>query len=168
MSSSPIQCLKCGGTVVSIAWFYSRQMQFCVTGSEDRGLSWVPVLLLTLWLFATPSIQILVRNVLHYVPVLLPSHHLQVHKIFHYVPLTPPPPPTNSPSSGHLRNQQRPIKYIIWVSGTYKTFWQTLLTLDTISFLPLPTPSFPLSILYIMYANYFFYERGFKLKVTEL
>jgi hypothetical protein len=44
--------------------------------------------------------QVLVRNVLHvlhYVPVLRPSHHLQVHKIFHYVPITPPsPPPTNS------------------------------------------------------------------------
>ncbi len=36
--------------------FHSRPMQFCVTGSEDRVLSWVPVLLLTLWLFATSSI----------------------------------------------------------------------------------------------------------------
>jgi hypothetical protein len=60
--------------------FDSRPMQFCVTGSEDRVLSWVPVLLLTLWLFATASIQILVCNVIHYVPVVLPSHHLQVHK----------------------------------------------------------------------------------------
>ncbi len=63
--------------------------------------------------------EVLVRNVIHYVPVLLPSHHLQVHNIFHNVPVTHlPPPPTNSPSSGHLRNQQRRIKYIIWVSGT--------------------------------------------------
>jgi hypothetical protein len=38
-------------------------------------------LLLTFWLFATASIQILARNVIHYVPVLLPSHHVQVHKI---------------------------------------------------------------------------------------
>ncbi len=99
--------------------FDSRAMQFCVTGSEDRVLSWVR-LGLGLWLFATASIQILVHNVIHYVPGLLPSHHLQVHNIFHYVPVThtPPPPPTNSPSSGHLRNQQRRIKYIIWVSGT--------------------------------------------------
>ncbi len=55
-----------------------------------------------------------VINVIHYIPVLLPSLHLQVHNIFHYVPVTHtplPPPPTNSPSSGHLRNQQRRIKY---------------------------------------------------------
>ncbi len=59
--------------------FDSRLMQFCVTGSEDRVLSWVPVFLLTIWLFATASIQILVHNVIYYIPVLLPSHHLQVH-----------------------------------------------------------------------------------------
>jgi hypothetical protein len=38
-------------------------------------------------------VGVLVRNVIHYVPVLLPNHHLKVHNVFHYVPITPPPPP---------------------------------------------------------------------------
>jgi hypothetical protein len=62
--------------------------------------------------------EVLVRNVIHvihYVPVLLPNPNLVVHNVFHYVPL---PPPLTSPSSEHLRNQQRCIKYIICVSGT--------------------------------------------------
>jgi hypothetical protein len=36
--------------------------------------------------------QLLVRNVMHYVPVLLPKPHLVVHNVFHYVPLPHPPP----------------------------------------------------------------------------
>ncbi len=47
---SPVQCLKCGGTVVSIAAFKagttagfdSRPMQFCVTGSEEQSLIMSP------------------------------------------------------------------------------------------------------------------------------
>ena len=33
-------------------------------------------------------VGVLVRNVIHYVPVLLPSHDLSVHNIFHNVPVT--------------------------------------------------------------------------------
>jgi hypothetical protein len=37
--------------------------------------------------------QLLVRNVIHYVQVLLPNPHLVVHNVFHYVPLPPPHQP---------------------------------------------------------------------------
>ncbi len=40
--------------------------------------------------------EVLGRNVIHYVPELDPSHHLQGHNICHYVPVTPPPPPTTA------------------------------------------------------------------------
>ncbi len=77
-------------SVSEVRWYSGEHS--CLGSLPGRCSFWVPVLLLTFWLFATASIQILVRNVIHYVPVLLPSHHLQVHKIFHYAPVTPPPP----------------------------------------------------------------------------
>ncbi len=116
MSSSPIQCLKCGDTVVSIAAIktgtlgsISGRCSFVLQVLKTE-LSWVSVLLLIFLLFATASIPILVRNVIHYVAVLLPSHHLQVHKIFHYVPETHLPPPHQQPFFRTFKKSTAPYK----------------------------------------------------------
>ncbi len=53
--------------------------------------------------------EVLVHNVIHYVPVLLPSHHLQVHNICHYVPVTHPPP-HQQPFFGTFKKSTAPYK----------------------------------------------------------
>ncbi len=52
--------------------------------------------------------EVLVRNVIHYVPVLLPSHHLEVHVLC--TSNTPPPPPHQQPFFRKFKKSTAPYK----------------------------------------------------------
>jgi hypothetical protein len=54
--------------------------------------------------------EVLVHNVIHYVPVILPNHHLLANNVFHFVPITPPPPPPTVLLQNMFKKSTAPYK----------------------------------------------------------